>query len=328
MKNGDKVTGSIVKKDAKTLTIKTVHFGVVTLPWADVASVSADAPLNVELPGGKTVQATLATEGEKVAVKAGSEVQTVAPAEIVTLRNADEQKAYERLLHPGFKDLWILTGGLNLAGTAGNAKTSTFTTPVSATRVSNTSKTTVYFNFINASALIQGVSAATARAVRGGWSYNRNLKPRVFWTAFNDYEYDRFQSLDLRVVLGSGLGFAAWKGERGRLDVVGGGAWNHEKFDPAPRPRFVRNSGEAYWGDDFTYKFNSRLGFFQGYRMFNNLTRSGEYRQNFDMGFTAKLTQWLTWNASVSDRYLSNPAPGRKKNDFLYTTGFGFTMTR
>jgi hypothetical protein len=62
--------------------------------------------------------------------------------------------------------------------------------------------------------------------------------------------------------------------------------------------------------------------------MFNNLTKTGNYRQNFDMGFTTKLTSWLTWNASVSDRFLSNPAPGRKKNDFLYTTGFGFTMTR
>ena len=30
LKNGDRVTGSIVKKDAKNLTIKTDHFGVVT----------------------------------------------------------------------------------------------------------------------------------------------------------------------------------------------------------------------------------------------------------------------------------------------------------
>jgi hypothetical protein len=328
MKNGDKVTGSIVKKDAKTLTIKTTHFGTVTLPWAEVASVTADTPINVELPGGKTAQATLATEGEKVVVKAGTDVQSVPAAEIITLRNADEQKAYERLLHPGFGDLWVIAGGINLAGTAGNAKTSTFTTPITASRLSNTSKTTVYFNFITASALVNGVSAATARAVRGGWAYNRNLKPRVFWNAFNDYEYDRFQSLDLRTVLGTGLGFAAWKGEKGRLDLVGGGAWNREKFDPAPRPAFVRNAAEAYWGDDLTYAFNSRFSFFQGYRMFNNLTKTGNYRQNFDMGFTTKLTSWLTWNASVSDRFLSNPAPGRKKNDFLYTTGFGFTMTR
>ena len=44
MKNGDRVTGSIVKKDAATLTIKTEFFGVVTLPWDKVESVTADKP--------------------------------------------------------------------------------------------------------------------------------------------------------------------------------------------------------------------------------------------------------------------------------------------
>jgi hypothetical protein len=49
---------------------------------------------------------------------------------------------------------------------------------------------------------------------------------------------------------------------------------------------------------------------------------------NFDVGATMKLTNWLNWNVALSDRYLSNPVPGRKKNDFLYSTGFGFTFAR
>ncbi len=39
MKNGDRVTGSIVKKDGKNLTIKTEQFGVVTTSWDQVVSV-------------------------------------------------------------------------------------------------------------------------------------------------------------------------------------------------------------------------------------------------------------------------------------------------
>jgi hypothetical protein len=62
--------------------------------------------------------------------------------------------------------------------------------------------------------------------------------------------------------------------------------------------------------------------------MFNNMTNTGEYRQNVDVGVTAALTKWLNWNVALSDRYLSNPAPGRKKNDFLYTMGLGFTIKR
>ena len=53
LKNGDRVTGSIVKKDGKNLTIKTDQFGVVTTSWDQVESVKADKPVNVVLPDGK-----------------------------------------------------------------------------------------------------------------------------------------------------------------------------------------------------------------------------------------------------------------------------------
>ena len=42
----------------------------------------------------------------------------------------------------------------------------------------------------------------------------------------------------------------------------------------------------------------------------------------------AAFITWLTWNLSLSDRYLSNPVPGRKTNDFLYTTGLGIAFAQ
>lgn len=62
--------------------------------------------------------------------------------------------------------------------------------------------------------------------------------------------------------------------------------------------------------------------------MFNNLSNTGQYRMNFDLSATTQLTKWLIWNISFSDRYLTNPAPGRKKNDLLYSTGLGFSFAR
>ncbi|MFN7924365.1 MAG: DUF481 domain-containing protein [Bryobacteraceae bacterium] len=328
MKNGDKVSGEIVKKDAKELVIKSVHFGTVTLPWAEVANVIAEKPLNVVLPGGQTVQGTLATAGDKVEVAVKDNKQSVAPAEIVALRNDAEQKAYERLLHPGILDVWAGGATIGWAGTSGNARTGTFTTGLTAARVTNTDKATLYFNAIRASATVDQKNRQTAQAVRGGWGYNRNIHPKVFLNAFNDWEYDKFLALDLRTVFGGGLGAHVWKTERARLDLLGGAAWNREKFDPAPKPAFARNSAEAYWGDDFNYKLNKRTNFFQAFRMFNNLSNTGVYRHNADIGATTQVFKWLTWNIALSNRYLSNPVPGRKKDDFLYTTGFGISFAR
>ena len=68
----------------------------------------------------------------------------------------DEQKAYERLLQPGWGELWAGTASLGFAGTSGNARTLTFTTGVNAARVTSTDKTSIYFNTIKASALVNG----------------------------------------------------------------------------------------------------------------------------------------------------------------------------
>jgi hypothetical protein len=326
LKDGDRITGSIVKKDGQTVTIDSKNFGLVTLKWDDIATITTDKPLTVVLPGNQSVKATLQTQDGRVQVVAPGASQNIAPADVVALRNDAEQARYEKLLNPGLLDLWAITGSINLAGTKGNAETSTFTTPINFVRASNTSRTTAYFNSIRSSATIGGVNGQTAQAVRGGWGYSRNLTSRVFANVFNDNEYDKFQALDLRVVLGGGLGYQVWKSDTGRLSLVGGAAWNREKFSPVNVMAFTRNSTEAYWGNEFNYKLNSRTNLVQSFRMFNNLSNSGEYRMNFDIGATTQLRKWLNWNVAISDRYLSNPVPGRMSNDLLYTTGIGFSF--
>jgi putative salt-induced outer membrane protein YdiY len=324
LKNGDRVTGAIVKKDDKNLTIKTDHFGLITTSWEHVESIMADKPVNVVLLDGKTVQGTLATVGGSVVVATPDAKVTVPPTDIKALRNSDEQRAYERLLKPGWRQLWAGTVGIGFAGAAGNAKTLTFTTGINAARLTNTDKTSLYLSIIKASALVNGRSSSTAQAVRGGIGYDHNVSPRVFVNVFNDYEYDRFQNLDLRFVLGGGLGFHAVKTERSRLDLLGGIAYNRSKFSTP----LTRNSAEFYWGDEYSYKLSGSTSLVQSFRMFNDLTHRGDYRVNFDIGSSTKLAKWLTWNVSLSDRYLNNPAPGRKTNDFLYTTGLGITFER
>jgi hypothetical protein len=326
MKDGDRISGDIVKKDGDTVTVKSKNFGTVTLKWTDIASVKTDEPINVALQGGKTVKAPIETQGAQIKVEA----QTVDPKDVITLRNDAEQKTYERFLHPGLLDLWTVNGSLNIAGTKGNAETSTLTAPVNFARTSNTSHTTAYFNSITSSATVNGTNSQTARAIRGGWAYSRDVAGNKFFlNAFNDYEYDKFQSLDLRVVIGGGAGYQVWKRDASTLSVVAGGDWDRDAFGVSgTTAAFTRNSAEFYWGNDFSYKLRTRTTLVQGFRMFDNLSDGGQYRMNFDVTAATQITKWLNWTVSLSDRYLSNPASGRKSNDFLYSTGLGFAWAR
>jgi hypothetical protein len=326
MKDGDRISGDIVKKDGGTVTIKSKNFGTVTLKWDDIATVKTDEPINVGLAGDKTVKAPIETQGGQLKVEA----QTVDPKDIVTLRNDAEQRTYQRFMHPGVLDLWTVTGSLNIAGTKGNAVTSTLTTPFNFSRISNTTHTTAYFNSIRSSAEVNGVNSQTARALRGGWAQSRDIDhKKVFLNVFNDYEYDKFQALDLRIVIGGGAGYQAWKHDTSALSVLGGIDWDRDAFGASgTSAAFTRNSAEFFWGNDFNYKLRTRTTLVQSFRMFDNLSNTGEYRVNADVTATTQIMKWLIWNITLSDRYLSDPVPGRKRNDFLYSTGFGFTWSR
>ena len=324
LKNGDRVTGTIIKKDAKTLTLKADQFGVISVAWDQVVSIRADKPVHVVLKNGKPVSGTLATTEGKVELATADTKMMITPADIVTMRNEEEQAAYDRLQHPGWTRLWAGSGSVGLAGTAGNARTLTFTTGVTAARIMTTDKTSIYFNTIKASATANGKDSETAQAVRGGVGYDHNLKPRLFVNVFNDYETDKFQNLDLRFVLGGGFGFHAIKKERSHLDILGGGDFNHSSFSTP----LTQKSAEAYWGDDYARKIGKSASMVQTFRMFNDLTNTGDFRANFDVGTSMKVAKWLNWNVSISDRYLNRPAEGRKTNDLLYTTGLGITFAR
>lgn len=329
LKNGDRVTGKVIKKDGDKLTFKSDHLGELTVAWDQVQGVQTDEAVNVVLPTGDTASSVVRTEGENLQVTVADAQRQVPLAQVTALRNADEQRTYERLQHPSFLDLWSGTATLGYAGAQGNAKTRTFTTGLTASRITRTDKTSIYFAAIKASADVDGVQSSTAQAARGGWAYSHNISRRVFFNGFNDYEYDRFQNLDLRIVLGGGLGFVAWESERGRLDLLGGVAWNRESFTPDPPDEpFTRNSAELYFGDQFNYTLTNSTSIVQSLKFFPNMTDTGSYRINFDIAANTKLFKWLTWQLAVSDRFLSNPVPGRQKNDLLYSTGIGISFAQ
>jgi putative salt-induced outer membrane protein YdiY len=327
--NGDRVTGTVVKQDGKNITVKTELFGTVTMPWSKVKTLHTDNPVHVVLSGGETVRGKIETREDQLEIAEETLSRKATFSEISALRNAAEQRMYERLLEPSWTQLWAGTATLGFAGTTGNAETRTLTMGMNAARVTRVDKATVQLNAIRSSAMFEEGDELTAQAVRGGWGYSRNVSNRISLNTFNDYEYDRFQNLDLRFVLGAGAGITVWKAERSRLELLAGGAYNRESFSESEtQDAFVRDSGEAYVGNEFTYKLTAVTAISQNFRFFSNMTDLGRFRFNGDLGANTKLAQWLSWNVAFSNRYLSLPVTGRQKNDFLYTTGIGVTFAR
>jgi len=323
MKNGDRLTGTIIKFDGEKLTIKSEFAGEVQIPWSAIEKMTSDQPAYVTLKDGRLLIGTLTTTEKGIEVQS-SQAATVALSKesIQLIRSKDEQAAYEAELARRRQAIWSGSADAGLSVTRGNSDTLLISLGTQAARATERDKLSLYAASLFARSSATGVSITTAEAIRGGARYDRDISKRLFGFGLTDLEHDKFQQLDLRLVLGGGLGFHARKTERTRLDLFAGGSFNREKFSTG----LTRNSAEALFGEELSYKISEITSLSQRAVLFPNLSDFGKYRFAFDLTGVTKLTRQLGLQATISDRYQSNPLPGVKKNDILLTTGIRLTF--
>jgi putative salt-induced outer membrane protein len=338
LKNGDRLTGTIVKSDAKTLLLKTDFAGDINIEWAAVTSIVSSQTLHLALKDGQTIVGTVTTTDGKfeVATKETGPVAATKEA-VVNVRNDAEQKAYDdqvdRLRHPHLTDFWsgLLDTGLSL--TRGNSEALTYSLAGKAARVTDRDKISVYTTAIYSNSTVNGINSTTAHAIRGGVRGDLNVSEHLFVFGFTDFEYDQFQDLDLRNVVGGGLGYHVIKTKATTFDVFAGGDYDQDFFgaiaatatNPA-KPAITRKSGEVDLGETFNAKLNNRTTLTEQFSLYPNVSDTGSYRFQFDATGATKLKNWLSWQITYSDRYLSDPLAGFKKNDLILSTGVRLTF--
>ena len=331
LKNGDRLTGAVVKSDGKTLVLKSELAGEVTVPWDAVSTLSSSQALHVEVKGGRIVTGKVETQDGKLEVAAADGAVAEPREAIVAIRNEAEQKTYEKSQHPHLRDFWsgLLDMGLN--ETRGNSALLAFSLAAKAARVTPRDKITMYATSIYATDNTTPPGRTTAHTVQGGARMDYNLTPRFFVYGLADFTYDEFQHLDLRSVYGGGFGVHAIKNKTTTLDVFGGGDYEREKFSPNPPlvlTAITRNTAEITAGEELNWKLSNRVTFNERFAAFPNISDIGQYRFQLDASATTKLKNWLSWQITFGDRYISNPLPGLKGNDELLATGLRVNFGR
>src|SRR5437868_1047330 len=86
LKNGDTLTGDIIKKDGDKLTIKSEFLGEVSMPWSAVVELKSDKPLNVVLPGGQKVTGPVSVAGTELQVMTPSGTSAAPLTEVSAIR--------------------------------------------------------------------------------------------------------------------------------------------------------------------------------------------------------------------------------------------------
>ncbi|MGA7925457.1 MAG: DUF481 domain-containing protein [Candidatus Sulfotelmatobacter sp.] len=340
LKNGDHLTGTIVKSDGKTLVLHTEFAGDVTVQFAAITQITTDKALHVALKNGQTVVGPITTSDGKLEVtqKTGAPVET--PAEnVVAIRNDADQLAYEKSLHPSLLEGWKGAAVVGFSLTGGNSQTENLSVAFNAARATMDDKLSLYTNAVYGTNQL-ATPSTTANLETGGIRYDHNINPRMFGFVSADFMANALQDLNLRSVGSVGLGYHAIKNDSTTLDLLAGGNFtdeNYTQFITVPAvgatpaysysTKLVHNFGGLTLGEELMHKLGKSTVLTEKLYLFPDLTQTGEYRGTFDLGLVTKISKWLGWQNEFNDIYVSNPPEGRKLNDVVLTTGLTFSFT-
>lgn len=147
------------------------------------------------------------------------------------------------------------------------------------------------------------------------------------WYAFGAADFlqsDELQ-LDLRSVLGGGVGKIIKRDFRHSFTLGGGAAWNREiYFNPdisnqnSPEAVFVVRFDAFNLLDDNLDLINQMI-------VYKSLSHGSRTRIDLNVGFRWSLPKHLYFNTSFSNNFDSSPIGDTSRNDFVLTTGFGWS---
>ncbi len=322
MKNGDRLSGSIIRIDDGGVQFRSDVLGDVRIPKEKVDAVSSTSDVAVLLKDGSKVSGRIFTQPDGYVVD-GETLRTQPLASVKMILSPDERTREERLEDPGWLQLWKGSFDTGLSAARGNTETTTINLALNATRVTRKDQLNLHGSALYARNGTQGNPMPIANAVRGGFKYDYNVDTNSFLFVLSDMEHDQFQKLNLRTVVGAGGGHHTIRNARTTLDFFAGGSMNRELF-----AQLHRTSAEALGGEEWAYKLTKNTALKEKLTVFPNLTQRGEFRVTLDSSAVTAINKWIGWQTSVSNRYLSNPIEGTSKNDVLLTTGFRFSFAR
>jgi putative salt-induced outer membrane protein YdiY len=339
LKNGDRLTGTVVKSDGKTLVLHTDAAGDVEFKFDAIQDIKTDQPLHVSLKGGKTAVGPVTTSDNKIEVATKNAGTVEAPKEDVTLiRNDAEQAAYDKSLHPGLMHGW--NGGANVGFSVarGNSETENLALAINAVHPTLNDKITFYLSSIYTTNQL-ATPSTVANLVTGGLRYDRNLNPKLFAFGAADFMSNALQFLDLRSVYSGGFGYHVINNDSTTFNVLGGVNYTHETYSngtevlPVTTPPVFASYGVTNrfvaltLGEELTHKLGKSTVVTENFYFYPDLQQTGEYRGVFNFGTVTKISKWLGWQNQFGDIYVSNPPIGAKKNDLILTTGLNFSFT-
>lgn len=321
LKNGDVITGNIVKKETSVLVLQTSYAGEISIQWSEIATVKSEKPVHVVLTDGIHLRGPLLEDEPGVAsvetAEANVEENVAADDREFDLREVRYINPTPDLTGEGVR--W--TGNINAGGAITQGNTETRTLRLDGETIARTLKNryTLGGEFHRAKDL--GFDTQFNSRIRG--KYDRFFTEQWYGYVNSSFENDRFQDLRLRSIVGVGNGYQIFETPNLNLSIEGG--LNHIRED------FYDGEDESYPGVRWALNYDQLL-FGSKVRLFHNHETLVGFQETSQILFYSRtgLRFPLVFNLNASTQFnydwVSDPAEGREKEDsaLMFTLGYGW----
>lgn len=310
MKNGDRISGTIVLLDGGRLLVKTTYAGTLSLDVQQVASLGSTQEFKIKLEASDESQlARLQSEqpGNVQLAQAGASTQTVAISNIYRLVPYQQQKLASDLL-------W--SGSLQLAADFKRKENDSDKYDLSLASQLRHSRWRHGFE----ARYEHETKDDNKKTDRFTSSYGLDyfLTQRWFWKGKGKYTHDRLEDVRRQVTLGSGPGFQFWDNTLGSLSAST--LLTHNRYSFANDEREHFNSLTTNW-DYRRYFLAKTLELYYQGEIGLPFTPVIDYMLDNEVGIRYKINSWASF--SVRTEWEKIKSRQGDLNDRRYLLGVG-----
>jgi putative salt-induced outer membrane protein YdiY len=315
MKNGDRLTGTVVRLLDGELVFKTAYAGEISIAWADIQTLKTDQPVTVLLEDDTLLTGELvpAPDGG-VAIRA----EDLAETEILGLSRVSYINPPPEISGRGV----TVDGRANVGVLVqkGNTDTETYHADIETVITGRINRITGFAE-LNQQA---DTGRETANNWRASGKYDHFLDPakRQYLFANVGFEHDKFKDLDLRSTFGGGYGYRVWADDIRNLDLELGANYVNEDFIVAADNGFAAGR----WLVNFDhYLFRKHTQFFHRNLGLFSLENTRDVVIRTRTGFRFPLIARLNATVQVDVYWDGDPPPNTKSTDTRTSVNLGYT---
>jgi len=316
-KNGDRLSGQIVRMTDGKLVLLSKVAGEVTVNLTDIKTFSSVEPVEVHLKDGTVLhQPVAAAEPNEFALKTAAPVQPqkFPLAEVASINPP---------LAPKPKWTGSVSGAVGL--TTGNTKSNTVSGSASLARRTEQDRTTVDADIAKGSQTDR--DTGVSRTIEDWWrlrgEYDYFFTKKFFGFGNGRYEKDTIARLNRRVVVGGGAGYQWIEDAKTSFSTNLGLASVFEKYENQAESS---NQLSLQAGYNFSRQLLPNTKFLHDLTYYPSLDEFSDFFLTSTAELRASLTKSMFANFKVIFNYDATPALDRGSTDTKYLLGVGLNF--